>query len=204
MNKLILAGAAALAMTAMPASAQDVAVDTNGNVYVLTDVQQADYDGWPVERQSLYSGWPYGIQEYYWTLTPVEADGWWVLTDPQRVRIYEMTPEQRVVTWKQIAEQMIASATSTAATTAAASASTAAPRFVSREVSQATPANYVNASGDDLPVCTANQQDGCINSWEKNRTGNRPLNYWPGRPASEISEERGTLPVDKPADETAD
>ena len=38
----------------------------------------------------------------------------------------------------------------------------------------------------DLPICKPNQQDGCINGWEKNRTGNRPLNYWPGKPASEI------------------
>ena len=200
MKKLFFAGAAALALTAIPATAQDVAVDAEGNVYVLTEVQQADYDAWPLDRQTLYSGWPYGVQEYYWTLTPVETTGWWVLTDDQRLRIYEMTPEQRALTWKQIAAQMNASATATTATTAAASASTAAPRFVSREVTQSTPSSYVKASGDDLPVCTPNQQDGCINSWEKNGTGNRPLNYWPGRPASEISEERGTLPVDDPTD----
>lgn len=200
MKKLILAGAAALAFTAVPAAAQDVAVDAEGNVYVLTEVQQADYDAWPVERQTLYTGWPYGVQEYYWTLTPVQVPAWWVLTDDQRVRVYEMTPQQRDAAWKQIIAQMNASATATAATTAAASASTSGPRFVSREVTQTTPAGYKTASGDDLPVCTANQQDGCINSWEKNRTGNRPLDYWPGRPASEISEERGTLPVKKPAE----
>ena len=200
MNKLILAGAAALAFTAVPASAQDVAVDAAGNVYVLTDVQQADYDGWPVERQTLYMGWPYGVQEYYWTLTPVQVPAWWVLTDDQRVTIYEMMPEERAATWSQIAAQMNASATANAATEAASSASTAGPRFVSREVTQSTPASYSKASGEDLPVCTPNQQDGCINSWEKNGTGNRPLEYWPGRPASEISEERGTLPVKNPAD----
>ena len=39
------------------------------------------------------------------------------------------------------------------------------------------------------------QQDGCINSWAKNKTGNRPLEYWPGKPASEIPEK---LPATKP------
>ena len=200
MNKLILASAAALAFTAVPTSAQDVAVDAAGNVYVLTEVQQADYDGWPLERRTLYSAWPYGVQEYYWTLTPAQMDGWWVLTDPQRVSVYEMTPEQRAIAWTQIAAQMNASTTATVATTAAASASAMSPRFVSNAVVQTTPAAETPAAGEDLPVCTPKQQDNCINSWEKNKTGNRPLDYWPGRPASEISEERGTLPVSKPAD----
>lgn len=198
MKKLILAGAAALAFTAVPASAQDVAVDAEGNVYVLTEVQQADFDAWPVERRTLYSAWPYGVQEYYWTLTPTQADGWWVLTDPQRVSVFEMTPEQRTIAWTQIAAQMNGSTTASVATTSATSASTTGPRFVSKAVVQTTPAADKAAVGEKLPVCTPNQQDNCINSWEKNRTGNRPLDYWPGRPASEISETRGTLPASKP------
>ncbi|QPD00289.1 hypothetical protein [Qipengyuania soli] len=200
MKKLFFAGAAALAFTAIPAAAQDVAVDAEGNVYVLTEVQQSDYDGWPVERQTAYLGWPYGVQEYYWTLTPTQLDGWWVLTDPQRVSVYEMTPDQREIAWTQIAAQMNKSTTAAVATTAAASASTMQPRFVSNAVVQTTPAADTAATGDDLPVCTPKQQDNCINSWEKNKTGNRPLNYWPGRPASEISAERGTLPVNEPTD----
>ena len=94
-----------------------------------------------------------------------------------------------------LAQDANASTTATTATTAATTASTQAPRFVSREVSQTTPAGYTAASGDDLPVCKPMQQDGCINSWEKNGTGNRPLEYWPGRPASEIP---GKLPAKKP------
>ncbi|MBX7496392.1 hypothetical protein K3172_11055 [Qipengyuania sp. 6B39] len=203
MRNLILAGAAALAFTAVPAVGQDVAVDSNGNVYVLTDSQQGMYDGWPAERQSAYDAWPYGVQEYYWTLTPAQIDGWWVLNDEQRVRIYEMTPDARAQAWTQIAAQLnantpaaSASTTAMASTSAAAMASTQSPRFVSREVTQTTPAGYqAPTAGADLPVCTPNQQDGCINSWEKNKTGNRPLEYWPGRPASEI---KGKLPAEQP------
>ena len=95
MNKLIFAGAAALALAASPSIAQDVAVDAEGNVYVMTDAQQVMYDGWPEVRRVAYDAWPYGVQEYYWTLTPEQNAGWWVLNDSQRVRIYEMTPEQR-------------------------------------------------------------------------------------------------------------
>ena len=115
--------------------------------------------------------------------------GWWVLTDEQRVRIYEMTPDARTQAWTQIASQM-SSATPTAPTRGDAS-----PRFQSKEMVQATPAEYTAASGDNLPVCSAMQQDGCINSWAKNKTGNRPLEYWPGKPASEIPEK---LPATKP------
>ena len=195
MRNFVLAGAAALALTAVPAIAQDVAVDANGDVYVLTDSQQTMYDGWPADRQTAYDAWPNTVQEYYWTLTPAQTEGWWVLNDEQRVRIYKMTPEARAQAWTQVAAQMKPNATATAATTASASASTAGPRFVSREVLQTTPAGYKAATGEDVPVCKANQQDGCINSWEKNKTGTRPLDYWPGKPASEID---GPMPAKKP------
>ena len=195
MRNLIFAGAAAIAFTAVPAIAQDVAVDADGTVYVLTDEQQTTYDAWPDE-----------VQEYYWTLTPAQVEGWWVLTDDQRVRIYEMTPEARTQAWTQISSQMSAApaattsapsstATARTATSAGASTSSATPRFVSKEVTQATPSGYAAASGEDVPVCRGDQQDGCINSWEKNKTGTRPLEYWPGKPASEIDE---PLPATKP------
>lgn len=94
-----------------------------------------------------------------------------------------------------VAQDANASETATTATTAAANANTRAPRFVAREVTQTTPSSYKAASGDNLPVCSAKQQDGCINSWAKNKTGNRPLEYWPGKPASEIPDK---LPAKKP------
>ncbi|MFI8667562.1 hypothetical protein ACIGGE_14125 [Qipengyuania sp. NPDC077410] len=206
MRNLIFAGAAAIAFTAVPAIAQDVAVGADGTVYVLTDEQQTMYDGWPADRQTTYDAWPDEVQEYYWTLTPAQVEGWWVLTDDQRVRIYEMTPEARTQAWTQISSQMSAApaattsapsstATARTATTAGASTSSATPRFVSKEVTQATPSGYAAASGEDVPVCRGDQQDGCINSWEKNKTGTRPLEYWPGKPASEIDE---PLPATKP------
>ena len=184
MRNIILAGAAALALTAAPAIADD---HMDADAYMWTDAQEAMYDGWPADRQTAYDAWPANVQEYYWTLTPAQTNGWWVLNDEQRVRIYEMTPEQRSTAWTQIAAQLNGASTSaTTATTASTSASTS-PRFVSNAVTQSTPAGYTQApSGTDLPVCSANQQDGCINSWEKNRTGTKPLDYWPGRPASEM------------------
>lgn len=66
--------------------------------------------------------------------------------------------------------------------------------YVSSETVQQTPEDAGPTTGD-VPICTAGQEDNCINSWEANRTGNRPINYWPGRPASEIEE---PLPVDDP------
>lgn len=203
MKSIILAGAAALAFTTAPASAQDT--DAEVTVYELGEDQMVIYDGWPEERRVVYDAWPYGVQEYYWTLEPAQTEGWWLLTDPQRVRIYEMTPEQRTMAWQQMNAQM-SNNTSAPSTTGMSARSTssatgtmsAQPRFVRSEVSQTTPANYRAASsGDDLPVCSASQQDGCMNSWEKNKTGNRPLEYWPGRPASQIDE---PLPATRPAD----
>ena len=67
-------------------------------------------------------------------------------------------------------------------------------RYVSSETVQQTPEDALPQSSE-LPICEAGQEDNCINSWEANRTGNRPINYWPGRPASEID---GPLPVDEP------
>lgn len=66
--------------------------------------------------------------------------------------------------------------------------------YVGTETVQATPGDAGSPSGE-VPICKPQQEDNCINSWEANGTGNRPINYWPGRPASEID---GPLPVDRP------
>ena len=194
MNRYILAGAAALAL-ALPAAAQDMAVTSDGDVYVLTDSQQVVYDAWPPERRVIYDAWPMTYQEYFWTLTPTQMDGWWVLTDEQRARVFAMTPAQRTAAWTAIAAQM-ASTTPTATTTATATAAAgpATLRFVSNAVVQPVEADTPPA---DPPICAPNQQDDCINSWEKNKTGTRPLNYWPGKPASEIAT---PLPAEDPND----
>lgn len=75
-----------------------------------------------------------------------------------------------------------------------ATAQTPTINYVSNETVQQTPEDDGPPS-TDVPICKAGQEDNCINSWEANRTGNRPINYWPGRPASEIDE---PLPVDEP------
>jgi hypothetical protein len=193
MNRFFLAGAAALAF-AIPAAAQDMAVTTNGDVYVMTDAQESMYTGWPADRRSAYDTWPRTYQEYYWTLTPTQQSGWWVLTDDQRAKVYAMTPQQRAQAWTAIAAQMSAgtpnanaSATAQTATTAASTASTAGPRWVSNAVVQTTPAQ--TAASGELPICSPDQQDDCINAWEAGKRGpnvTRPLDHWPGRPASEI------------------
>ncbi len=190
MNKLILAGAAALAL-AVPAVAQDVAVDANGNVYVMTSAQQTIYDAWPVAQRTIYTGWPNDYQTtfwtwpdtyqtYFWTLTPEQQTGWWALTDDQRAKLYAMTADQRAAAWNSIAQQM---ASMPAATVAPAAVVAGAPRFVGGEVAQAAPA----ATDGNYPPCKGAVQDHCVNPREAGLNyGNRPLNHWPGKPASEI------------------
>ena len=192
MNKLIFAGAAALAL-AIPAVGQDMAVSTNGDVYVLTPDQDVIYKSWPAERQTTYTAWPNDYKVYYWTLTEPQQTGWWALTDAQRQQLYAMTPEARTAAWTSIERKMAsmpsdnASDTAVAATTAAAANGVAGrePRMVSGEVLQTTPA-ATRANGE-YPLCSATVTDSCINPREAGKNyGNRPLNYWPGKPASEI------------------
>ena len=61
-------------------------------------------------------------------------------------------------------------------------------QFTSHEMAQpvAGSADAAALQSGDLPVCKKGQQDGCINSWEKNHTGTKPLDHWPGKPASEM------------------
>lgn len=193
MNKLFLAGAAALAFTISPAVAQDMAVTADGEVYVLTAPQQSMYDAWPPERQSDYMSWPRDYQSYYWTLSSPQQEGWWMLTPDQRTRVFAMAPEQRVAAWTAIERQMgsmpsaNASTTAQAATTASGT-TTGSPRFVSNAVVQTTPGD-AGPPPADPPICNKGQTDNCINAWEAGKRGpgvSRPLDHWPGRPASEM------------------
>lgn len=206
MRNLIFVGAAALSFAcAVPAVAQTV---------VLTTEQQATYDGWTMENRATYDAWPMDAKTYYWTLTPDQTAGWWALNNEQRVKIVAMTPEQRAEAWTSINAQMAARTMSPAATSAAADAAAAADsmatpdttaatdtittttmpatsgamQFVKREMAQpvAASASAEAAASGDLPICKKDQQDGCINAYEKTGKGNKPLNYWPGKPASEI------------------
>lgn len=202
MKNLILAGAAALAFTAMPAAAQDMSMDADADAYVMTDTQTTSYEGWPADRRTAYDAWPMGVQEYYWTLTPVQTEAWWMLDDAQRVRIYEMTPEMRTRTFASFRSQMNATTepmargnmTSTTANANGAMNSNSGIRFERREMVQTTP--NARANGSEYPPCRGDVQDSCVNPREAGLNyGNRPLQYWPGRPASEID---GPLPAKKP------
>jgi hypothetical protein len=49
-------------------------------------------------------------------------------------------------------------------------------------------ATMVRVDGQEYPVCTHEGQDSCIEPYAAGLDwGNRPLGYWPGRPASEIA-----------------
>lgn len=199
MRTLLLGSVAVLTLAAgVPALAQDTATQpatadaaTAQTAAALTAEQQAMYDGWTAENRAAYDGWPLEAKTYYWTLTPEQTEGWWVLNDEQRVRIVGMTPEQRTQAWTAINAQLAARANPAASTTgemASSGTMTAGDmQFVKREMAQPVAANTnaEAAASGDLPICKKDQQDGCINSFEKTGKGNRPLGYWPGKPASE-------------------
>ena len=191
---LAATAAATLALTAAPAMADDHMGD---DMVELTTAQQTMYDGWPEDRRMAYDGWPMEAQSYYWTLTPAQTEAWWVLTDEQRVRVVGMNEMQREQAWTSIIAQVngapapsAATPTSTSPNSTSTTANSMATtrgniRFVSNERVQSAPAPHQG----EYPVCSANQQDNCMNAWEAGRRGagvNRPLDYWPGRPASEM------------------
>lgn len=197
MKILILAGAAAIAVAALPGAAgaqqtmpQNMPMN-DGMAMKMNAQQKTMYDAWPMDQRTTFDSWPDNYRTYYWTLTPAQQKGWWALTDDQRTRVYAMAPEQRTAAWMAIEKQMMgmpasnASGTAMAATTAAAGASMGGPRFVSGEVVQSTPASTI-AKGE-YPLCSATVMDSCINPREAGKNyGNRPLGYWPGKPASEM------------------
>nr|WP_137678128.1 hypothetical protein [Parerythrobacter lutipelagi] len=48
-------------------------------------------------------------------------------------------------------------------------------------------ATKVEIEGKTYAVCMSDKQDACINPREAGlKWGNRPLSYWPGKPASEM------------------
>ncbi len=185
MRNIILAGAAALAFTAAPAIAQDM----DREAYDMTTAQQQMFMNWEDDQRIAYERWPADIQEYYWTLDDNQTRAWWVLNDDQRVRLFEMTPQQRSTAWTQIAAQMNQTNMPATATARTTTTSTANMRFVRNEMVQATPGDQGPPTGD-LPLCEPQSQDNCINPWEAGKRGAsvpKPLDYWPGQPASEMN-----------------
>ncbi len=175
--------ALALAVPAGAATAQDAAAATvvSGT---MTAEQQMSYDAWPVERQGAYDGWTPELQAYFWTLTPDQKQGWWLLTDDQRMQVHAMPPEQRTAAWAQISAQM--SGAAPAAATPTRSGATGEIRYESSPVTQTLPTGAAPKADGEYPPCKGDMKDGCVNPREAGLNyGNRPLDHWPGKPASE-------------------
>lgn len=176
--------------------------------YTMTSDQSSMYDTWPEERRSDYDTWPTTYQEYYWTLEPVQQEGYWALTADQRGKIYNMTPEQRALAWKSVQQQLAGNMPTTPPGQAnppgqgVPTAGVPNPRMANQAVQPAMPAKEsyqggpykgaltpppADAMNKDYPICKGNVQDSCVNPREAGKNyGNRPLDHWPGKPASEM------------------
>lgn len=195
MNKTLIATAAALGMAAIPnvANAQQREAPDNAPAFYsaahedqLREMEpeyRIHFDTLDAERQAMYFGWDAALRDYYWTLTPDQREAWWYLNDQQRITLFQMEGDaNRAAAWSAVVAQVDA----LQADQAAYADSHAGMTFVSNAVVQdiATPAH----SGE-YPVCTSDHDDHCINAWAAGERGpdvNRPLNYWPGQPASEM------------------
>ena len=187
MKTLLMAGAAVLATAGLSTTAMAQDMDMDAEV-TLTTQQQTMYDGWPMDRRNTYDGWPGAVQTYYWTLPSDRQEAYWMLNDEQRVQVYQMTPAQRTTAWGQIMSQMNAAmpnanASANAATTPSRTGTM--PAMSGNGMVQQIPA----AHQGEYPPCRGDRQDNCINPREAGLNyGNRPLAYWPGRPASEMDD----------------
>lgn len=85
---------------------------------------------------------------------------------------------------------VIAAATGLAITAAPAAADNHEYKAKSPEVVETNErgqATKVRIEGQVYDVCMKDDQDGCINPRAAGlKWGNRPLSYWPGKPASEM------------------
>lgn len=172
--------------------------------------RRAAYDAWPAEAKSYYWTLTPSQVEGWWVLndeqrvqivgmTPEQRTAAWTSIEAQmNGQAAAATPAAGAATTSADAgmaadtstDTPVASttATTTADTSMAATTSSGAMQFVRKETAQpvAASADAAALASGDLPTCKKGQQDGCINSWEKNKTGTKPLSYWPGKPASEI------------------
>lgn len=182
MHRTLLAGAAAIALASLPASAQDASANS---AVTMTSTQQATYDGWPSDRRSAYDLWPEEHRTYFWTLPPEHQEAYWLLNAEQRAQIQAMTPAQREEAWTSIAAQIAAGANNSETSGAARTGGQVPAAAQSAEGANASAAPPP-AAEKDYPVCTARIQDSCQNPGEGGAPGrSRALDHWPGEPASE-------------------
>lgn len=180
----------------------------NSGSFEMSDEQTTTYDTWPADRQTDYDSWPMSYQEYYWTLEPVQQEGYWALTPDQRGKIYDMTPEQRAIAWKSVQQQLAGMTPTTPPDQAnppgqgVPTNGVPNPQMANQAVQPAMPANQeyqggpykgaltpppAQAMNKEYPPCKGDMQDSCVNPREAGLNyGNRPLDYWPGQPASEM------------------
>jgi hypothetical protein len=192
MRKMILTGAAALALVSLPTFAQEADADVT---VTLTAEQQAVYDAWTAEERAAFDLWPAQHRTYFWTLPPDRQHAYRYLTEDQRMQIDAMNLTQRDAAWKSIDAQIAAGAnnsdTSVAARTggtvpAPAQSANAAPTVVTRNIPGNLTPPPASAMNKTYPVCRGNVRDNCQNPGEGGAPGkSRALSYWPGKPASE-------------------
>lgn len=197
MKTLLFAGAAALSMAIVPAighaqapnattnSVEDKRAEMTAEQQAMYDSWPADYrtayDSWPAEQQTMYFVWPADLQTYYWTLTPAQQNAYWMLTDEQKMQVYALPEGQRATTWASIVSQVNAQTGETMPATQAGTSGSM--EFVGNAMVQDIPAPHQG----EYPPCRGEVQDNCINPREAGLNyGNRPLDYWPGQPASEM------------------
>lgn len=167
--------------------------------WMLSDEQRAGLYAWPSDIRSYYwglgpvdmsswwsltdaqrvavYGWVPEARDYYWTLTPEQRTGWWALNDAQRTRLLGLDAEGRTKAWAAIGNQMSNRSPVANAATTEARMDDRAPGDVADAV----------AAAKTYPVCSATIQDSCIQPRAAGKNyGNRPLDYWPGAPASEL------------------
>lgn len=172
MRILILAGAA-LTFGAAP-----VAIGAQPTAIELTEAQQAEYAGWSSAQKDAFATWPTSYQTYFWNLTSVQQDAYWTLPIERRAQIVALSPDEQAQAWSEIEAKYVADS----------KAGTVEPVIFMRssEMSQAAPAPQAG----EYPICEEGVTDGCINPREAGRDfGNVPLDYWPGKPASELTAE---------------
>ena len=218
MRTILLAGAAALSLSALPAALTAQSADSAHAT--MSAEHHTVYESWTDEQRAYYDALDPTHQEYVWTLTPRQLEGYWVLTPDQRLQVFGMTPEARANAWTSIEAQLAAgannSATSVAARTGGAvpapaqSANQANARAQpgpatttvrttpsgQATVTTTVPGNLTpppaSAMNRDYPVCRGAVQDSCQNPGEGGAPGrSRALSYWPGEPASERDTDSG-------------
>lgn len=109
MNKLILAGAAGIAMVAIPATAQQTmqpsTMQPGAQAYEMNQMQRQMYDSFDADRKMTYDRMSMEMQQYYWTLDEPRQNIWWMLDDDQRTRLFARAPAQRDAAFNSLLQQ---------------------------------------------------------------------------------------------------